>query len=122
MYAAAPAPVTTAELLMKRTMATKMATMSNELRTLGRIPPAIRSERKTLPLPLSAVDAIEFLPLKIVSCQEIMDVISATYPKERFHSIEQASSYGMNIGSSFLSTSALVLASVSVPVWASMDC
>jgi hypothetical protein len=75
---------------MKRTMATKIATMSNELRTLGRIPPAIRSERKTLLLPLSAVDAIEFLPPKIVSCQEIIDVISATYPKERIHSIEQA--------------------------------
>ena len=49
-------------------------------------------------------------------------MISATYPKERFHSIEQASSYGMNIGSSFLSASASVSASLSVPVWASMDC
>src|SRR6184192_3650181 len=64
MNAAAPAPVTTAELLIKRTMATKMATMSNELRTLGRIPPAIRSERRTFPLPLSAVVAIEVFTSK----------------------------------------------------------
>src|SRR5579875_361881 len=61
MYAAAPAPGMTPALLIKRTIATKIATMSNELRTFGRIPPAMRSERRTLLLllPLLAVVAIE---------------------------------------------------------------
>jgi hypothetical protein len=48
----------TAELLINRTIATKIATMSNEFKTLGRIPAAMRSERRTSPLPLSAVVAI----------------------------------------------------------------
>src|SRR5213080_1460476 len=53
-----------AELLMKRTIATKIATMSNELRTLGRMPPAIRSERRTSLLlePLPAVVAMYCVP------------------------------------------------------------
>src|SRR6266511_2686629 len=42
--AVGPAVWMTAALVMNRTMATKIATMSNELRTLGRMPPAIRSE------------------------------------------------------------------------------
>jgi hypothetical protein len=45
--------------VIKRTIATKMATMSKVFRTLGRIPPAMRSERRTSPPPLSAVVAIE---------------------------------------------------------------
>src|SRR5580700_8295296 len=39
-----PADWTTAALVMNRTIATKIATMSNVVRTLGRMPPATRSE------------------------------------------------------------------------------
>src|SRR5690349_12218254 len=39
-----PADWTTAALVMNRTIATKIATMSNVVSTLGRIPPATRSE------------------------------------------------------------------------------
>jgi hypothetical protein len=38
--------------------------MSNVFKTRGRMPPAIRSERKTSPPPLSAVVAIELNLLK----------------------------------------------------------
>jgi hypothetical protein len=41
---AGPAPCMTAEFVMNSTMATKIATMSNVVSTLGRIPPATRSE------------------------------------------------------------------------------
>src|SRR6266516_1165711 len=62
--AATPAPGITPALLIKRTIATKMAIMSNVFKTLGRMPPAMRSERKTSPPPLSAVVAIELNLLK----------------------------------------------------------
>src|SRR5215467_1582831 len=39
-----PADWTTAELVMNKTIATKIATMSNVVSTLGRMPPATRSE------------------------------------------------------------------------------
>jgi len=39
-----PADCTTAALVMNRTIATKIATMSNVVSTLGRMPPATRSE------------------------------------------------------------------------------
>src|SRR6516165_6868876 len=39
-----PADWTTAALVMNKTIATKIATMSNVVSTLGRIPPATRSE------------------------------------------------------------------------------
>src|SRR5579871_4361074 len=39
-----PADWTTAELVINRTIATKIATMSNVVSTLGRMPPATRSE------------------------------------------------------------------------------
>jgi hypothetical protein len=42
--AVGPADWITAALVMNSTMAAKIATMSNELRTFGRIPPATRSE------------------------------------------------------------------------------
>src|SRR6266487_3579970 len=42
--AVGPALWITAALVMNRTMAAKIATMSNELRTFGRMPPATRSE------------------------------------------------------------------------------
>src|SRR5712692_9916150 len=46
MYAAGPAPVMRAALGIHSTMAMKMTTISKELSTLGRMPPAMRSERK----------------------------------------------------------------------------
>src|SRR6266536_3084890 len=49
--AVGPALWITAALVMNRTMAAKIATMSNELRTFGRIPPATRSESSS---PLAA--------------------------------------------------------------------
>src|SRR5438874_13445180 len=55
--AAGPALWITAAFVMKSTMATKIATMSNEVRTLGRIPPATRSERSSL-LPALGDDAM----------------------------------------------------------------
>ena len=42
--AAGPADWMTAALVMNRTIATKIATMSNVVSTLGRMPPATRSE------------------------------------------------------------------------------
>ena len=39
-----PADWTTAELVMNKTIATNIATMSNVVSTLGRMPPATRSE------------------------------------------------------------------------------
>jgi len=47
-----------------------MATMSNVFKTLGRIPAAMRSERRTSPLPLSAVVAICVFPPKEMSVAE----------------------------------------------------
>jgi hypothetical protein len=46
MKAAGPAPVTVAAFGIQRTMAMKIATISKELRTFGRMPPAIRSDRR----------------------------------------------------------------------------
>src|SRR6267154_5266353 len=43
-----PADWTTAALVMNRTIATKIATMSNVVSTLGRMPPATRSEIREL--------------------------------------------------------------------------
>src|SRR5215472_8041659 len=47
-YAAGPAGWMAAELVMNSTMATKIATMSKVVSTLGRIPPASRSELSSL--------------------------------------------------------------------------
>jgi hypothetical protein len=49
-----PADWTTAELVMNKTIATKIATMSNVVSTFGRIPPATFSEISE-PDPVSAV-------------------------------------------------------------------
>src|SRR5215831_9092060 len=48
-----PADWTTAALVMNKTIATKIATMSNVVSTLGRMPPATRSEISE-PEPVSA--------------------------------------------------------------------
>src|SRR6266508_2252723 len=58
--AVGPALWITAALVMNSTMATKIATILNELRTLGRIPPATRSESSS-PLAAGSTAAI-FVP------------------------------------------------------------
>jgi hypothetical protein len=58
--AVGPADWITAALVMNNTIAAKIATMSNELRTLGRIPPATRSESSS-PLWAGSTAAILFL-------------------------------------------------------------
>ena len=58
--AAGPADWMTAALVMNRTIATKIATMSNVVSTLGRMPPATRSEIRALgsvPVSVSAAMA-----------------------------------------------------------------
>ena len=58
----------------------KIATMSKVFRVLGRIPPAMRSERKTSPL-LSDVAAIEwFLQQKNWLCELLLR--STTYNRD----------------------------------------
>src|SRR5215472_11715462 len=56
-YAAGPAGWMAAELVMNKTIATKIATMSNVVSTRGRIPPATRSEVSSLDS-VSAVMAV----------------------------------------------------------------
>src|SRR5215469_7214532 len=46
-----------AELVMNKTMATKIATMSNVVRTRGRMPPATRSDRSSLDSVCTAIAA-----------------------------------------------------------------
>src|SRR6516165_332180 len=59
-----PADWTTAELVMNKTIATKIATMSNVVSTLGRMPPATRSE---ISVPESASAAVMATPQRALS-------------------------------------------------------
>src|SRR5215472_18194625 len=69
--AAGPADWMTAALVMNRTMATKIATMSNVLSTLGRMPPATFSEiRAPVSVSVSAAMAT-LLSRRLDRCEQL---------------------------------------------------
>src|SRR5262249_11933361 len=75
--AAGPADWMTAALVMNRTIATQIATMSNVLSTLGRMPPAIFSEIGA-PLSVSVSVSAAMATLLVPGCSTVGEVVTSS--------------------------------------------